>query len=210
MSTSTQPTTLEPSHADSTPSITPANAPRDTATAMTYVTRLGTPSDAEQISKLVGTTWSDLFGWSVSPQDLDTYINITLSPSSFESELAQSDKHYFICAASSSSNDIQEEILGVAQLVQNPTPPMDIPNSIELQRLYAHPSTHGTGLGQMLITKSKEKARELGKSKIWLGVWEGNERGKRFYEKMGFETVGEKVFYAGESKRRDLIMCIEI
>ncbi|WWD05921.1 hypothetical protein V865_004006 [Kwoniella europaea PYCC6329] len=170
----------------------------------------GTPSDAEQISKLVGTTWSDLFGWSVSPQDLDTYINFTLSPSSFESELAQSDKHMFICAASSSSGEIQEEILGVAQLVQNPTPPMDIPSSIELQRLYAHPSTHGTGLGQLLITKSKEMARELGKSKIWLGVWEGNERGKRFYEKMGFEIVGEKVFYAGESKRRDLIMCIDV
>ncbi|WWC97148.1 hypothetical protein V866_004027 [Kwoniella sp. B9012] len=210
MSTLPQPTTLEPSHADGTPSNTPYPAPSSTATTKTYITRRGTPSDAEQISKLVGTTWSDLFGWSVSPQDLDTYINFTLSPSSFESELAQSDKHMFICAASSSSGEIQEEILGVAQLVQNPTPPMDIPSSIELQRLYAHPSTHGTGLGQLLITKSKEMARELGKSKIWLGVWEGNERGKRFYEKMGFEIVGEKVFYAGESKRRDLIMCIDV
>ncbi|OCF59743.1 hypothetical protein L486_02416 [Kwoniella mangroviensis CBS 10435] len=210
MSTS-QPTGLEPHHADGTPSITPNTfSSHASPLPRSYTTRQGTSSDAAKISKLVGNTWSELFGWSVSPQDLDTYINVTLSPSSFESELEQSDKHIFICASSSSSSDQQAEILGVSQLVNNPSPPMEIPNSIELQRLYAHRSTHGTGLGQLLITKSKEKARELGKSKIWLGVWEGNERGKRFYEKMGFERVGEKVFYAGESKRRDLIMCIDV
>ncbi|WVW81702.1 hypothetical protein I302_103697 [Kwoniella bestiolae CBS 10118] len=204
---SIQPTTLEPSHADSTPSHTPIpTTSSSTSSTPQYQTREGTPADAQQISELVGTTWSKLFGYSVSPTDLEQYITITLSPSSFEAEL-QSPQNIFICAYSPSD---ESKIVGVAQLVLDSKPSVDIPNSIELQRLYAHPSTHGTGLGQLLISESEEKARQLGKNKIWLGVWENNTRGIRFYGKVGFREVGEKVFFAGGSRRRDLVMCKDV
>jgi ribosomal protein S18 acetylase RimI-like enzyme len=41
---------------------------------------------------------------------------------------------------------------------------------------------------------------------IWLGVWEHNDRAIRFYERWGFEIVGEKQFVLGGEKQCDVVM----
>jgi ribosomal protein S18 acetylase RimI-like enzyme len=80
------------------------------------------------------------------------------------------------------------------------------PNPIELNRLYIDPKLQGSGLAPLLVGYAEQECRKLGKGGIWLGVWEDNARGIRFYEKMGFIRRGEHSFWVGESKRRDWIM----
>lgn len=87
------------------------------------------------------------------------------------------------------------------------TPPHQ---AVELNRLYVHPSQHGTGLAARLLNYAEDEVRAMstteGYKAMWLGVWEDNPRGERFYSKMGYERRGEHWFFVGESKRRDWIM----
>ena len=54
-----------------------------------------------------------------------------------------------------------------------------------------------------------DKAKELNKNKVWLGVWEHNQQALSFY-KHGFEVTGQHEFITGEVVDIDLIMEREI
>jgi ribosomal protein S18 acetylase RimI-like enzyme len=41
---------------------------------------------------------------------------------------------------------------------------------------------------------------------IWLGTWDQNARGIRFYEKWGFEKVGTQTFLLGTDPQSDVVM----
>ncbi|MFO1401701.1 MAG: GNAT family N-acetyltransferase [Steroidobacteraceae bacterium] len=76
----------------------------------------------------------------------------------------------------------------------------------EIHRLYVDRAWHGRGLAQRLLGALVEQAFAAGADGVWLGVWERNPRAIRFYERSGFETVGEHVFVVGADRQRDLVM----
>jgi ribosomal protein S18 acetylase RimI-like enzyme len=49
-------------------------------------------------------------------------------------------------------------------------------------------------------------AIERGKKYVWLGVWEHNERAKKFYAKNGFYKIGQHSFFMGDDEQTDYIM----
>jgi ribosomal protein S18 acetylase RimI-like enzyme len=49
-------------------------------------------------------------------------------------------------------------------------------------------------------------ARSEGYKNIWLGVLKGNTRAEKFYQKFGFEKVGEHDFYLGSDRQTDDIL----
>ena len=77
---------------------------------------------------------------------------------------------------------------------------------IGLQRLYVDNSLHGRGVARLLMDASLAEAKEREYEVIWLGVWEHNERAYRFYQKFGFEKVGEHVFMLGADRQIDWIL----
>ncbi|WVQ97725.1 hypothetical protein IAU59_004839 [Kwoniella sp. CBS 9459] len=177
-----------------------------------YTIRPATTADAAEVSRLIGTTWAEHFGTSVSPADLDEYLNVSLAPSQIEKEISDDQQYKFVLAVRHDgygpvTSTPQEEILGVAQL--HACPPeecLTLSKPIMLKRFYLKTSTHGTGLSSTLLAAAEQVAKGLWYQSIWLGVWEDNKRGRRFYEKMGFERKGEQVFFAGGSKRRDWVL----
>jgi RimJ/RimL family protein N-acetyltransferase len=65
-------------------------------------------------------------------------------------------------------------------------------SSVEFRRIVV--STKGLGIGQSAIAKMEEFCRvELGRSRIWLDVFEYNHRGRHIYEKLGYRRFGESV-----------------
>ena len=62
------------------------------------------------------------------------------------------------------------------------------------------------GRGQKFIQLALDKAKELNKNKVWLGVWEHNQQALSFYKKHGFEVTGQHEFITGEVVDIDLIM----
>lgn len=57
-----------------------------------------------------------------------------------------------------------------------------------------------------LINKAVEIATKNQKRKLWLGVWEKNEKAIEFYKKLGFVQTGTHSFYMGDEEQIDYIM----
>ncbi|WWC66918.1 uncharacterized protein I206_100825 [Kwoniella pini CBS 10737] len=214
----TESSSLEPSNVDSTSSyetLTSSSIPENSE----YKIRYAIPEDAKEISKLVSETWSKLFGWSITKEDLNLYLNTNLSIKSILKEIKDENNLFILIVSSSSSNKKEKEkekeeiILGISQLVINSNSnsifkKINKLKSIELQRIYINLNFKGKGLGTLLIKESEKiiKNKYNNKNQIWLGVWENNENAIKFYKKLGFIQIDEKVFYAGSSKRRDFVM----
>ncbi len=77
------------------------------------------------------------------------------------------------------------KIAGFLILVPGPDP-----DSVEFRRVVV--SAKGRGTGQLAITAMEQFCRrELQRARVWLDVFEHNERGRHVYEKLGYEQYGE-------------------
>ncbi len=47
------------------------------------------------------------------------------------------------------------------------------------------------------------RARDLGKNPVWLGVWEHNENAKNFYARNGFTRFSQHTFVLGDDPQTD-------
>lgn len=77
-----------------------------------------------------------------------------------------------------------------------PHPKAD-PADPELQQVYIVRAAQGTGIGRALLDAAMAALERPGRS-IWLGVWSGNARAQRVYEKRGFRRVGAYHFPVGD------------
>ncbi len=65
----------------------------------------------------------------------------------------------------------------------------EIPNALELERIYLMKQGQGRGIGQRLVQLTVDAARSRGKDVVWLKAMDTSPAGL-FYEKMGFKTCG--------------------
>ncbi len=68
----------------------------------------------------------------------------------------------------------------------------------------------GKGVAATLIDDAIEWARSLRSPALYLSVWENNDRARRFYQRYGFEEVGEHTFMVGTVRDRDLILRLDL
>lgn len=91
------------------------------------------------------------------------------------------------------------------------TPP-DLPvpdlvsGDLELKRIYLFSKFQGSGMGQQLMDVAIESARTTQAPRLLLGVYAGNSRAIRFYQRNGFEQVGVRTFTVGTLVCDDLIL----
>lgn len=76
----------------------------------------------------------------------------------------------------------------------------------ELRRIYLLHRFQGLGLGRTLMDKAVTFARELGRTRLLLGVYGRNHDAIRFYEKTGFQQIGERFFTVGSTTHHDAVM----
>ncbi|KAI9635556.1 acyl-CoA N-acyltransferase [Dioszegia hungarica] len=156
-----------------------------------YTLRQPTSGEAEALSALICSSWTQAFGHAVPASVVEEAIAGPLSPSTIEQQISDPSTHFLV--ASFQPQQGSEQIIGVAQLRAGLSEAcLQLPNSTSLRKLYVDAAHHGTGVARDLLLAAEETARKDGWSSIWLTVWEGNARGKRFYEKMGYEVKGQK------------------
>ena len=66
----------------------------------------------------------------------------------------------------------------------------EIPNALELERIYLSKNGQGKGIGQRLVQLTVDAARSRGKGTVWLKAMDTSQAAIGFYEKMGFKTCG--------------------
>lgn len=128
------------------------------------------------------------------------YLSVNFSLDQLSIELSETDSQFFIAWDKDGAVGYLKVNSGQAQS------DLKEADSLEIERIYVLNAYHGKKVDQFLYGHALEMARQLGKSSIWLGVWEMNPRAIRFYEKNGFVTFGTHVFKMGEDEQTDLLM----
>lgn len=166
--------------------------------------RMATPEDAESLASAARTFFRDTFGNANTAEDMEAYLADAFTGARMRAELSAPDSRVWLAISG------EEEIAGYVHVRQNAVParaPLASPNrAAEIVRLYADRRWHGKGLGAALMQKGLETALDWDADVLWLGVWERNARAIAFYQKQGFEIVGEHDFMLGTDRQRDFVM----
>lgn len=80
----------------------------------------------------------------------------------------------------------------------------------EVKRVYLLNRFRGAGLGRRLMLEAETYARSRGMRRLLLGVYSGNSAAISFYEKLGYERVGERSFTVGENTYHDFILAMSL
>lgn len=163
-----------------------------------------TKNDLVTLRDLSIRTYSDTFAQYNDPQDLEDYLISAYNVKKLSIEIDNlASEFYFIYVKEQLAGYIKLNI-GTAQ-----TEPVN-KNGLEIERIYVERDFKGQGLGKKLYAKALERAKQLGKTSIWLGVWEYNLPALQFYKSLGFTRVGEHSFFMGKDEQLDFLMEIPI
>jgi ribosomal protein S18 acetylase RimI-like enzyme len=78
--------------------------------------------------------------------------------------------------------------------------------AMELHRLYLVERAKGAGIADRLMEWFRARARDDKSKQLYIGVYSENARAIRFYQRHGFEKVGEYEFIVGEARDREFIL----
>jgi ribosomal protein S18 acetylase RimI-like enzyme len=166
--------------------------------------RLATPGDAGLLSAFGWEAFLDTFVTEYqlpySAADLEDFFAHAYAPSVLARLLATPGA----CAWVAESGG---QTVGYALVGNNALPhPEGRPTDGEIQRIYVARSTFGGGLGARLLTAAMGWLERGGPRPIWLGVWSGNLRARRFYARHGFTHVGAYDFRVGSTVDHEFIL----
>jgi ribosomal protein S18 acetylase RimI-like enzyme len=140
-------------------------------------------SDAKLLSKLSIDTFLPAHGHSAPKEDIDNYINQNFSEQNFIDELKDAKNEYYLIYVNS-------KIAGYSKIVFNQLQKNITPKNITyMSRLYLLKEFYGLALGKELFDFNINLCKQNNQSGIWLAVWVENQKGIKFYKKMGFESV---------------------
>src|SRR5262245_44821132 len=83
-------------------------------------------------------------------------------------------------------------------------------NDAEVKRVYILSRFRGAGLGRRLMQEAGFYAQSRGIRRLLLGVYSGNSGAISFYEKLGYQRVGERSFRVGDNIYNDFILALPL
>ena len=167
--------------------------------------RLARKEDAPFIALLGRTTFTETFGhFFRDQQDLIDYYNSTFSVQKIEAGIEKPNNLFWIAFA----NRLP---VGYAKLkLHSNSEFVDSKEVCQLQKIYVLKDFLSMKIGLELQGALLDKAKELHFTQIWLSVLNSNERAIRFYEKSGFEEVGNHDFQIGKENFEFIAMKKEL
>ena len=193
--------------------------------------RRATPADAEALSTLSRTCFTQTFGHLYDPADLAAFLNEAYAPDVLRAELEDPNRATWLlfedeadegfsrpdssrtdhpsapeaCDEATASSASHVPIGYVTACPAHLPHPDVAPGDGEIQRLYILQGHQGGGRGTLLLNTALEWLERDGPRTLWIGVWSENYGAQRFYARHGFETVGEYSFMVGDHADHELI-----
>jgi GNAT superfamily N-acetyltransferase len=166
---------------------------------MTSVTfRDAGPEDASALAELGRQSFVETFGHLYEPEDLAAFL-LRHSPDRWADELAN--PVFKVRIAESEGSAVAYAKLGPPSLPVELRAP-----STELRQFYILKPWQGAGVAQPLMAWVIDEARKTGASDLYLSVFSENHRARRFYDRYGFEHVGDNAFMVGNQADLDHVM----
>jgi GNAT superfamily N-acetyltransferase len=166
--------------------------------------RNATVEDINILAALGTTTCYEAYFELDPSSDLADYCARIYSPENVRIEFEDLNSTYFIA-------EINDRAVGFAKLREdNRVECLGDAHAIELQRIYVLERIKGQNVGKVLLERCLEAARQKGYETLWLGVWDKNLRGQRFYEKMGMKNIGTTGFNDGKNDFINFVYAIGV
>lgn len=169
---------------------------------LTY--RKCTGPDLETLVAISRETFVAAFEKDNNPDDFQEYIKKAFALDKLASELNNEESLFYF---------VYEDNLLVGYFKLNVgSAQTDVhdPDTIEIERIYVLAALQGKKIGEKMLGEIINLAQEMGKSYVWLGVWERNTKAIRFYQKHQFRKFGEHPYYIGNDKQTDWLLRLDL
>lgn len=160
--------------------------------------RMAAPHDAERLVALFHGCFRDTFGQMYEQRDLEAFLD-GHTPEHWRDQLESAD---YAVRLVEDGDDLAGFIkLGPLRLPVEPRG-----KAVELRQLYVLGPWQGLGAAGELMDWGMTEARRRGADELYLSVFTGNHRARRFYARYGFEEIGPYAFMVGNQVDEDIIM----
>jgi len=146
------------------------------------IVREATEKDVKFLTELARITYIDAFGDSFTPEDLKDVLERDQSEGFFEKAI---NEHIILIAENNTQMLGYIKFGKIGLPIDNPHP-----SDKELHRLFVHPEFQNQGVGKNLMNNALTHPLFSQARNIYLDVWEYNPGAKRFYERYGFQEIG--------------------
>jgi len=162
---------------------------------------IGRTQDAPRIAEFGRKSFVDAFGEMNSSQHLQEYVDAAFSVKAVQREILDPDAQFFLVQSE------DDQLIGYAKLCANrPIDCVADASPFQIERIYVDQNTQSQGVGGRLMKHAMRAAENSGARTIWLSVWNINVDARRFYERYGFDVVGDTHFMLGPERQDDVVM----
>lgn len=160
------------------------------------------PGDETALSIIGQATFLDTFAGVLPGKDILRHCARQHSIEKYAAWLRDSDSAVWIAEIEPGQAPV-----GYLVLTKPDLPLPDISTGdLEVKRIYLLNRFRGSGLGHRLMQEAEAHAKSRGIRRLLLGVYSRNTAAISFYEKLGYQRVGERAFTVGDGAYHDLIL----
>ena len=156
--------------------------------------------DAVALSQLAQETFTRFFGPSMLASDLIAHLEANLSPEIFSAVLEEDS----ILVA-----ETEKVMAGFVQFGRADSfAEAGSEDDRAVRKMYVRAGFQNQGIGSAMMEAALEQLEREGAGRVFLDVWDQNHGAIRFYERHGFQVIGERPFTvaSGAETTPDLIM----
>lgn len=162
--------------------------------------RRAIPADAPVLADLAARTFSDTFAQLYDPADLVAFLAEAYDVEVMAADIADPGNALWLVEAG-------DQAVGYAQCGPCDLPHPEVTTTCrELKRFYLLKAFQNGGHGGRLFSEAVAWMQEGEPRDLWIGVWSENHGAQRFYQRSGFEKVGEYGFRVGSTTDLEFIL----
>jgi ribosomal protein S18 acetylase RimI-like enzyme len=149
--------------------------------------RFAVPEDAGKLSVLFKQVYIHTYGLEGVSDEFANFVNKRFSVAYLENSIRSEPNHIWVAT-------YKNNLIGVAEISEQSMCPIRNIQEAELSKLYVLHHFKGMGVGHTLLQKAEQTLQEKNHDSLWLVVWEENPHAIAFYERQGYQTLGQTPF----------------
>jgi ribosomal protein S18 acetylase RimI-like enzyme len=164
------------------------------------------PWDANALALVGQASFLEAYAGTLPAEDIAQHCERAHSRDGYRAWLQDAATRIWIAEADTGGAPVGYLMLGTPELPLPDLGPLDR----EIKRIYVLHRFQGGGLGRRLMDTAREHAREQRAARLLLGVYSRNHAAIAFYMRLGFTTVGQRLFHVGAHDYQDLILALAL
>lgn len=166
-----------------------------------FTLRRCVPGDEPMLSLLGGATFLEAFADDLHGADILAHWQKNHSVAKYSEYLAPQENRIYAAEVPPGNAPV-----GYIVCTAPDFPIETAADDYELRRIYLLHRFQGRGIGRALMDQAILSAQDQGYRRLLLGVYGENHSAIRFYEKAGFQQIGERYFTVGATTHHDAVM----